>query len=259
MTTAPTATALTTTSARHFMDFGPSAACPDGSGTGCAGNPDAYPLSGSYCASAIVPDGTERIPANASYNATKGPATVAAADYGPWTENGGQPQLERDIEAASGQYTGTTDEILEWAACEEGWNENWARAEAYVESSWQQSEAADTANGCAHSFGILQVRDSNSACPANHDGWGGYPYTHESTAFAAEMQMSYLRACYDGVISYLYPQGQTVASIAAAHGWPYVAWGCVGSWFSGAWYDSGAQQYIAQVQAALNNQSWNGL
>jgi hypothetical protein len=241
------------------MDFGPSAACPDGSGTGCAGNPDAYPLSASYCAGAIVPDATERIPANASYNATRGPASVAAANYGPWTENAGQPQLERDIEAATGQYTGTTDEILEWAACEEGWNENWARAEAYVESSWQQSEAADTANGCAHSFGILQVRDSNSACPVDHDGWGGYPYTHESTAYAAEMQMSYLRACYDGVISYLYPQGQTVASIAAAHGWTYVAWGCVGSWFSGAWYDSGAQQYIAQVQAALNNQSWNGL
>lgn len=248
----------------HFMDFGPSAACPDGSGTGCSGNPNGYPLSASTCANSIVPDTTERIPENATQNATMGPSTVAAANYGPWTDNTGEPQMERDIQAASGQYTGTTDDILEWAACSEGWNENWLRAEAVVESSWQQSTQGDS--GCSQ--GILQVRACQNPPATLNDAWGGYSATHTSTAFAAEMQASYLRACFDGSIDYLYPSGQTVASMAAAHGggtnptgagWQYVAWGCVGSWFSGDWYSSAAQSYISQVQSDLSNQSWNGL
>lgn len=256
----------------HFMDFAPSSQCPNGSGSGCATSPNTYPLNGTTCANTIVPDTTERIAENVTQNATKGPTTIAAANYGPFTDNSGEPQMQRDIQAANGQYTGTTDDILEWAACTEGWNENWARAESVVESSWQQSEGGDTANGCAHSYGILQVRDNGSVCPPNHDGWGGYPLTHTSTAFAAQMQMSYLRACFDGSIDYLYPGGQTVAQIAAANGggtnptgagWQFVAWGCVGSWFSGEWGwnndGSGGPQYIAAVQSALSNQSWNGL
>src|SRR5262249_48209724 len=30
-------------------------------------------------------------------------------------------------------------------------------------------------------------------------------------------------------------------------------WGCVGHWYSGDWYDSGAQNYIAETQGYLNN------
>jgi len=252
------------TGSTHFMDFGPSAACPDGSGTGCGSSPNTYPLSASTCANSIVPDNTERIPENATQNATTGPSSVSAANYGPWTDNTGEPQMMRDIQAASGQYTGTTDNILEWAACSEGWNENWLRAEAVVESSWQQSTQGDS--GCSQ--GILQVRACQNPPATLNDAWGGYPLTHNSTAFAAEMQASYLRACFDGSIDYLYPSGQTVSSIAAAHGggtnptgagWQYVAWGCVGSWFSGDWYSSAAQSYISQVQSDLTNQSWNGL
>jgi hypothetical protein len=264
---------LTTTSGggTHFMDFGPSAACPNGSGSGCTGNPNAYPLDNATCANTIVPQ-SEQISENTTQNATTGPSTVAAANYGPFTDNSGEPQMQRDIQAASGQYTGTTGDILEWAACSEGWNEDWARAESVIESSWQQSEGGDVANGCAHSYGILQVRDNGSVCPPNHDGWGGYPFTHTSTAFAAEMQMSYLRACFDGSIDYLYPGGQTVAQIAAANGgganptgagWQYVAWGCVGSWFTGEWGwindSNGGPGYISNVQKALANRSWTGL
>jgi hypothetical protein len=46
--------------------------------------------------------------------------------------------------------------------------------------------------------------------------------------------------------------------IAAARGWPYVLWGCVGSWFSGGWYDSGAVNYIHKVHTALAQRTWLG-
>jgi hypothetical protein len=35
-----------------------------------------------------------------------------------------------------------------------------------------------------------------------------------------------------------------------------VLWGCIGSWFSGGWYDSGAQNYISGVKAHLANRDW---
>jgi len=34
-------------------------------------------------------------------------------------------------------------------------------------------------------------------------------------------------------------------------------WGAVGNWYSGGWYDSGAIDYINQVQQILHNQPWN--
>jgi hypothetical protein len=91
---------------------------------------------------------------------------------------------------------------------------------------------------------------------------GGYPDTQNSTALALDYYAAKLRACYDGAFydggSWLYG-GQTVGQIAATKGWDYVLWGCVGYWYSGSWYDSGAQSYIANVQADLANKAWVGL
>ncbi|MGH2480567.1 MAG: hypothetical protein ACRDHW_13005 [Ktedonobacteraceae bacterium] len=33
-------------------------------------------------------------------------------------------------------------------------------------------------------------------------------------------------------------------------------WGCIGRWFSGAWYDQGAVKYIQQVKTTLANKTW---
>ena len=35
-------------------------------------------------------------------------------------------------------------------------------------------------------------------------------------------------------------------------------WGCVGQWYSGGWYDSGATSYIATVQNNLSDEVWLG-
>ena len=100
-----------------------------------------------------------------------------------------------------------------------------------------------------NAFGILQVSVSQDGdSPSANSGWGGYPWVQESTAVNADAQMAYLRSCYDGDVTYLgngYHAGD--------------AWGCIGSWFSGQWYDSGATGYISDVKGFLGSQTWRGI
>ena len=71
----------------------------------------------------------------------------------------------------SGNFTGTTDEILQWAACKWGIDVNIVRAEAVWESNWHQSQLGDyttnkslcppgmwNGSGCYQSYGILQIK-----------------------------------------------------------------------------------------------------
>ena len=54
----------------------------------------------------------------------------------------------------TGNFTGTTDEIIQWAACKWGIDEDIVRAQTAMESWWHQSTVGD--NG--ESFGLMQVR-----------------------------------------------------------------------------------------------------
>jgi hypothetical protein len=174
-----------------------------------------------------------------------------------WTKFAG------DRDEVTGNYTGTTDEILQWVACKWGFDVNLVRADAWQESSWIQSTVGDTCGNGAPSdegsFGVLQVK--NKDCSGS---WiqGGYPYTQNDTALDADYWGARLRACFDGAFydgdPWLY-NGQTMAQVIAQHGQDYALWGCVGSWFSGNWYDSGAQSYIAKVQGWESSQPWRSL
>lgn len=55
-----------------------------------------------------------------------------------------------------GQFTGTTDEIIQCAACKWGYPAELARAQAVEESNWDQSTVGDH----GHSFGLMQVKES---------------------------------------------------------------------------------------------------
>jgi hypothetical protein len=160
----------------------------------------------------------------------------------------------------TGNFTGTTDEIIQWAACKWGIDEDVIRAVAVTESDWRQVFSGDYANGVYHSFGIVQIRDAENAhLPGSHTGFGGYRDTLEHTALAVDFYGAYLRACYEGDFydggPWLYG-GRTVAQIAAAQGWDYVLWGCVGSWYSGGWYDAGAQTYNTKVKGIMAAKRW---
>lgn len=91
-----------------------------------------------------------------------------------------------------GQFTGTTDEILQWAACKWGLPDNLIRADAVTESTWFQYLNYATAGcywqrGCGDSFSSATT-DSTTYCngiavTGGHDyqtdpatAAGGYPY-----------------------------------------------------------------------------------
>jgi hypothetical protein len=152
----------------------------------------------------------------------------------------------------TGNFAGTTDEILQWGACKWGFDADTVRAIAAGLSKWQQSALADCnfqgqiqpeTNGC-QSVGIMRIKDAN--IPPTHAGT--WPYAKNSTAFNVDYALGIIRACYEGKESSL-AGGVT----------PYAAGdlnGCIGAWYSGAWHDNGAEGFILGVQGIQQSKEW---
>ena len=237
--------------------FNPTSARTPGSGSGPSG-PGPEPVShfstqavgatlpsDRTCASEVRASPEVR-PANAKANATRGV--------------GGNSLYPR----VTGDYVRTTDEIIQWVACKWGIDEDIVRAQAAVESYWFQRTTGDYttdptqcapgyrtlgANGvageCPESIGILQVR-----FPYHQTAFATDNGAAVSTAYNLDYAYASWRNCYqgnDGWLNQLSPPT------------PYKAgdvWGCVGLWYSGRWYDTGAKGYITKVQGALNQRVW---
>ena len=171
------------------------------------------------------------------------------------------PEANRSIgPRIDGQFTGTTDEILRWAACKWGIDEDMVAAQAAVESWWRQTTLGDwgddptrcppghglgadgRAGMCPQSYGILQNR-----YPFERSTWPGIA---RSTAMNADAAFGIWRACYEGYELWLdnVERGQTYA--------PGDAWGCIGRWFAGRWHTAQAEVYIAKVRDYLDRRVW---
>lgn len=148
----------------------------------------------------------------------------------------------------TGNFTGTTDEIIQWGACKWGFDEENVRAQAVSESRWRQSMLGDCrgntqpeTNGC-QSVGLLQVKGAD--IPPTHPGT--WPYALTSTAFNVDYTLAVRRACFEGKETWL--------------GGSYKAgdeWGCIGRWYSGNWHDSSAEKYVSGVKKHLADKPWN--
>jgi hypothetical protein len=217
--------------------------------------------SDSQCASGASGDTFEPVPQNAAENTY----TPSASDLSTYVSEasggeGGAPGSY--LTRADGQFSGTTDAILKWASCKWGFDENVTRATAVNETHWRQTEFGDIGNGT--SIGILQIksRDYPSSCEAVATSQNtslvtdATCYSYLSTAFAADYKLAQQRACFEGKVSYMI--GESPAGYPSyPNGTPdQMMWGCVGWWYSGHWYDSGAVNYIAQVQGYLASQPW---
>jgi len=150
----------------------------------------------------------------------------------------------------TGNFTGTTDQIIRWAACKWGFDEEDVRAQAVAESTWRQSHLGDCGlttqpetNGCA-SVGLMQIKGAN--IPATHPGT--WPAALTSTAFNLDYTLAVRRLCYEGKETWMRKFNPTYAAGDV--------WGCIGRWFSGNWRDAAAETYIAQVKATLNARPW---
>jgi len=137
----------------------------------------------------------------------------------------------------TGDFKGTTDEILQWGAAKWGFSARLFRAVASVETWWHQSFIGD--NGS--SFGIMQVRVPYHCC---------LPFIRTSTAFTVDYYGAILRAYYDGKQTFL----QNVE-----HGRNYHAgdlWGSVGVWASGRWHMGTSDSYVSQVKQRIADRIW---
>jgi hypothetical protein len=174
---------------------------------------------------------------------------------------GDRPQANKKLaHRINGNFTGTTIDILRWAACKWGISQSVVFAQAAVESWWQQGTlgdwgtdasacppghklGADGKSGqCPQSYGILQNRYPYE--PASWPGIG------RSTAMNADTAYAIWRSCYDGYEVWLnnVPHGRTYAKGDM--------WGCVGRWFAGRWHTAPAQQYIAKVKTYQREKIW---
>jgi hypothetical protein len=189
-----------------------------------------------------------------------------------------------------GQFTGTTDEIFQWAACKWGLSDNMLRAIAVRESTWYQyltypSGRCVTNWGCGDmiatptaatsvfcnglaAFGYDYQKDYGAGiCPKTFSivgvmsweapSWGQMPDNQNGTfpfnRNSTAFAVDYLGAHLRGCYEGWEHWLANTGTRTYAAG---QIWGCVGSWYSGDWLSSAANGYISRVQNELNNYTW---
>ncbi len=170
-----------------------------------------------------------------------------------------KPQADRTlVPRIDGDFTGTTAEILRWAACKWGINQNIVFAQAAEESWWRQTTKGDwETSGCAPGHGP-GVDGKPGLCPQS---WGilqdRYPYyksswpgIERSTAMSADVAYAIWRSCYNGYETWL----NTVTHVGTYRAGD--VWGCIGRWYAGRWHTAPAQKYIAAVKRYLREHIW---
>lgn len=198
--------------------------------------------------SSTVPSGTQQVHTVDVGDTLPSEATCAAQVVG-MTENrpnNATPNAARgtspndEYPRVTGNYTGTTDEIIQWAACKWGIDVDWVRAQTAIESWWQQETVGD--NG--ESFGILQVRRPYHQTAFEDEN------AVLSTAYNIDYAYSVWRRCFEGEYTWL----NTVE-----RGRDYTAgdgMGCIGLWFSGRWYTDAATGYMGRVSDYHTDRIW---
>ena len=220
--------------------------------------PPGSPLpSGAECARLVrATTSTEIRPANRPDNHRTG-QRVGPALF----PKGDSPQAAALAPLITGGFTGTTQQILEWAACKWGISQDVVFAQAAAESSWEQTHLGDwgtDAASCPPGYGIGanglpgQCPESVGILQTKYDIWApAWPGIGDSTAMNVDVTYAIWRSCFDGYEIWLRN------SATAAHPYrPGDLWGCIGRWFAGAWYTSGADRYIQRVQSLARQRIW---
>lgn len=139
------------------------------------------------------------------------------------------------MKLVDGQYTGTTEMIIRWAACKWGMDEDMIRAQATAEhGTWIQWNAGGDerrsidqcqagnnpdhnstnlwgyliSNACYQSWSMWQTKVVYSS--PDSGAWTTWPAINESTAFAADYRFGSQRSCMNGDQSG-YFQGKGIA------------------------------------------------
>lgn len=186
-------------------------------------------------------------PANRAANHTV-PTSVSLPGFTP--NDGGVDLRARALaDRVTGKFTGTTDEIIQWASCKWGFSDDLLRAVAAQESNWNQAAEGDmtTVLGrcqigysvpCPESFGLTQIKARFNR--------GTFPLSLTSTAFNVDYALMNRRICFEGWLDWIDDPNYGAGD----------EWGCVGLHYSGKWMDEGAVRYIEKVKAKLDAKVW---
>jgi hypothetical protein len=192
-------------------------------------------LSDGEAAARVVRSPWEPRPGNAAAN-QRVPSGVELAAYRDQADD--WRRCHGHAARVTGAFTGTTDEIIQWAAFKWGLEPAVVRAVAAVESWWDQAHVGDG----GQSFGLMQIKRTSLA--------GTFPTSQLSTAFNLDVFGATIRAYYDGCATWLdtVPTGRTYAVGDL--------WGSIGAWYAGRWHDDNAEVYIARVMQAMSDRVW---
>ena len=179
----------------------------------------------------------------------------------PYSVPGSGPAQTGYNARVTGNFAGTTDETIQWAACKWGIDEDIVRAQVAKESGWFQQALGDFssdptrcvpghgigvdghAGQCPESIGLMQTRYPYMA--------ESFPMATNSMAYNLDVALARRRSCFDGNETWLntVDRGQNYAAGDI--------WGCVGMWFAGRWHTPDADTYTAAVQAYFNQRIWD--
>jgi autotransporter family porin len=196
--------------------------------------PGSPPLSDAAAARRVVPSSWEPRPQNAAANASVPTSAQLAAFH--------RQNVEPYSRWVTGDYRGTTDEIIQWAAAKWGLRPDLLRAVAAVETWWVMSFVGNDGT----SFGLFQVRT-----PYHCRGPVVCGLFRHDTAFNADYYGSIIRSYYDG--------RQTWLNTVSGNGAAYTAgdlWGSIGYWAAGRWHVAAGAAYASHVRADLAERAW---
>jgi hypothetical protein len=258
-----------------------------------AGGWDSLP-SGASCKSRVHASSWEPRPDNTKRNQVMlDPAAVhaafaartraAAGTYDPRWDSWLLPRVD-------GQFTGTTDEIFQWAACKWGLPDDLLRAIAVRESTWYQyltypsgrpvlnygsgdlfaaaSAASRVYCDLVARFGYDYQRDLGAGiCPKTFSivgvmswqdpGWGSWSDnqngTFPSNRNSTAFAVDYLGSQLRGCYEgwEFWLKGSGARTYAAGD-----LWGCVGVWYAGAWHSAAADGYAGRVRTEFTTRRW---
>lgn len=159
-----------------------------------------------------------------------------------------------------GNFSGTTDETMQWAAWKWGLDEKVVRAQMQSETNWDQVDGIEHPGDGGRSFGIAQVKVTvHDGFDTRADTGAGPPYTGGSASSSMSLNIDYygsvVRAAMNGCEPWLawfdtpqHPYPPTSTSDAL--------WGAVGRWYCGCWWSALSDGYRASVQRHLADRDW---
>jgi hypothetical protein len=185
-----------------------------------------------------------------------------------------------------GQFTGTTDEIIQWAACKWGLNDNVLRGVLILESTWYQYETYPSGRcvsnwGCGDFFTNEPDHPRSVYCDTlaayGHDYQNDFGKAQCPKTFSIAGVMSWSSPTWGflwrGLQNGTFPFARDSTAYALDYlasqlrgcyeGWkfwlhdrPGDIWGCVGAWYAGNWRSPNADRYIARVKELIRVHEW---